>query len=78
MPALANERALQKDENGKYRSEGDVHDIIIPRRRDSEELNYEDHNLPAAPGQSCLVKVVVPLEGLEPTTPSLRMMCSTS
>ena len=42
MPALANERALQKDENGKYRSEGDVHDIIIPRRRDSEELNYED------------------------------------
>ena len=24
------------------------------------------------------LRVVVPLEGLEPTTPSLRMMCSTS
>lgn len=39
------ERALEKDEHGKYRSEGSVHDIIVPRRRDSEDLNYEDHNL---------------------------------
>jgi hypothetical protein len=25
-----------------------------------------------------VVLIMVPLEGLEPTTPSLRMMCSTS
>ena len=38
-------RALESDEGGKHRSEGEVHDIIIPRRKDSETLNYEDHNL---------------------------------
>lgn len=38
-------RALETDEDGRHRSEGDVHDIIIPRRKDSETLDYEDHNL---------------------------------
>lgn len=38
-------RALEIDEQGKHRSEGEVHDIIMPRRKDSETLNYEDHNL---------------------------------
>lgn len=28
--------------------------------------------------ESYVIEKVVPLEGLEPTTPSLRMMCSTS
>lgn len=38
-------KALELDESGKHRSEGEVHDIIMPRRKDSESLNYEDHNL---------------------------------
>lgn len=39
------ERALEIDEEGKYRSEGDVHDIIMPRKKDSLSLDYEQHNL---------------------------------
>ena len=38
-------KALEVDEQGKYRSEADVHDIIMPQRKDSETLGYEDHNL---------------------------------
>lgn len=38
-------KALEVDEDGKHSSEGEVHDIIMPRRKDSETLNYEDHNL---------------------------------
>lgn len=38
-------KALESDDGGKHRSEGEVHDIIVPRRRDSETLDYEDHNL---------------------------------
>jgi hypothetical protein len=38
-------KSLKVDEKGKHRSEGDIHDIIMPRRKDSERLNYEDHNL---------------------------------
>lgn len=38
-------KALEIDELGKYRSEGEVHDIIMPRRHNSENLNYEQHNL---------------------------------
>lgn len=38
-------RALEVGEDGKYRSEGDVHDIIIQRRTDSEELDFDSHNL---------------------------------
>ena len=38
-------RALETDEDGKHRSEGEVHDIIMPRRKDSEALDYEQHNL---------------------------------
>jgi hypothetical protein len=32
------EKVLETDEEGKYQSEGDVHDIIMPRRKDSETL----------------------------------------
>lgn len=39
------ERALEVGPDGKYRSEGDVHDIIIQRKADSDELDYESHNL---------------------------------
>lgn len=39
------ERSLELDETGKHRSEADVHDIIIPRGRDSDDLDYSQHNL---------------------------------
>jgi len=39
------EKSLELDEKGKYRSEGDVHDIIMPRKKDSLTLDYEQHNL---------------------------------
>lgn len=38
-------KALETDERGKHRSEGEVHEIIMPRRKDSEMINYEQHNL---------------------------------
>lgn len=38
-------KALEKDDNGKYKSEGAVHDIIIPRKSDTDELDYAQHNL---------------------------------
>jgi hypothetical protein len=39
------ERSLALDATGKHRSEGNVHDIIIPRGRDSDDLDYSQHNL---------------------------------
>jgi len=38
-------RSLEIGSDGKHRSEGDVHDIIIPRGRDSDDLDYDRHNL---------------------------------
>lgn len=38
-------KALETDNEGKHRSEGEVHDIIMPRRKDTEALDYEQHNL---------------------------------
>ncbi len=38
-------RALELGPDGKYRSEGEVHDIIFPRKADSETLDYDEHNL---------------------------------
>lgn len=38
-------KSLELDEEGRYRSEANVHDIIIPRRRDSDDLDYNQHNL---------------------------------
>ncbi|AUC11324.1 ATPase [Rhizobium sp. Y9] len=39
------DKSLELDEHGKYRSEGDVHDIIMPRRKDTEKLDFDQHNL---------------------------------
>lgn len=36
---------LEIDESGKYKSEGDVHDLIMPRKKDSDEIDYSAHNL---------------------------------
>ena len=38
-------RALELGPDGKYRSEGEVHDIIFPRRTDSDQIDFDDHNL---------------------------------
>ncbi|WP_010517716.1 ATP-binding protein [Komagataeibacter oboediens] len=38
-------KSLEIGVNGKHKSEGEVHDIIMPRKKDSEELNYDAHNL---------------------------------
>lgn len=38
-------KSLEKDEKGRYKSEGAVHDIIVPRRTDIDQLDYENHNL---------------------------------
>lgn len=38
-------KSLEIDADGKHKSEGDVHDIIMRRKRDSEDLDYDAHNL---------------------------------
>ncbi|MBN9077403.1 MAG: ATPase [Rhizobiales bacterium 65-79] len=38
-------KSLEIGAGGKHKSEGEVHDIIMPRKKDSEELNYDAHNL---------------------------------
>jgi hypothetical protein len=39
------DRSLQVDDSGHYSSEGVVHDIIFPRKSDSDSTSFEDHNL---------------------------------
>lgn len=39
------EKALETTENGKYRSEDEVHSIIFPTKKDSENTPYSSHNL---------------------------------
>jgi hypothetical protein len=39
------EKSLEVGADGKHRSEGDVHDIIIQRKADSDDLDYDAHNL---------------------------------
>ncbi len=39
------EKSLQVDETGDYESEGVVHDIIFPRKGDTDTTSFEDHNL---------------------------------
>ncbi|WFU07368.1 ATP-binding protein (plasmid) [Rhizobium sp. CB3171] len=38
-------KSLELDVDGKHKSEGDVHDIIMRRKKDSEDLDYDAHNL---------------------------------
>lgn len=38
-------KSLELDAEGKYKSEGEVHDVIMRRRKDSDDLDYDDHNL---------------------------------
>jgi len=39
------EKSLEKNDKGDYRKEADVHDIIFPRRQDSDSLPFNLHNL---------------------------------
>lgn len=38
-------KSLDIDNDGKHKSEGDVHDIIMRRKKDSDDLDYDAHNL---------------------------------
>ena len=38
-------KSLEADESGGYSSEGNVHDIIFPRKGDTERTSFRDHNL---------------------------------
>jgi hypothetical protein len=38
-------KSLEVDETGAYQSEGLVHDIIFPRKGDTEITAFDDHNL---------------------------------
>ena len=38
-------KSLEVDESGNYQSEGLVHDIIFPRKGDTEITAFDDHNL---------------------------------
>lgn len=38
-------RSLEVDDTGAYSSEGAVHDIIFPRKGDTEITSFKDHNL---------------------------------
>lgn len=39
------EKSLETDEDGKYKAEAIIHDIIFPRYGDSDVTVFEDHNL---------------------------------
>ncbi len=39
------EKSLMTDKDGRYKSEGIVHDIIFPRKKDTDTILFEDHNL---------------------------------
>ncbi|PDT75096.1 ATP-binding protein [Bradyrhizobium sp. C9] len=38
-------KSLQLGDDGKYSSEGDVHDIVMPRKKDTDQIDYDQHNL---------------------------------
>src|SRR3546814_7568146 len=38
-------KSLETDESGTYSSEGVVHDIIFPRKGDTDITSFHDHNL---------------------------------
>lgn len=38
-------KSLEVDESGSYASEGVVHDIIFPRKGDTDITSFDDHNL---------------------------------
>ncbi|WP_246767679.1 ATP-binding protein [Bradyrhizobium sp. CCBAU 53340] len=39
------DKSLRIGDDGKYKSEGDVHDIVMPRKKDTDQIDYDQHNL---------------------------------
>ena len=67
-------RSLEVDESGAYLSEGVVHDIIFPRKGDSEITSFHDHNLWIVDERMNFTDYVssdVPLEGKNTARPDL-------
>ena len=67
-------KSLQLDESGGYSSEGVVHDIVFPRKGDTEITSFEDHNLWIVDERlnfTTYVSSDVPLGGENPERPDL-------
>ena len=67
-------KSLETDEFGAYSSEGVVHDIIFPRRGDTEITSFHDHNLWIVDERLTFTNYVssdVPLDGKNTDRPDL-------
>ena len=67
-------KSLESDESGGYSSEGIVHDIIFPRKGDTEVTSFHDHNLWIVDERLNFTKYVssdVPLNGKNTGRPDL-------
>lgn len=67
-------KSLESDESGCYSSEGVVHDIIFPRKGDTEVTSFDDHNLWIVDERLNFTKYVssdVPLNGKNTEHPDL-------
>jgi len=67
-------KSLEVDESGAYSSEGVVHDIIFPRKGDTEITSFHDHNLWIVDERlnfTTYVSSDVPLDGKNTERPDL-------
>ena len=67
-------KSLQWDDSGRYSSEGFVHDIIFPRKGDTEKTSFHDHNLWLVDERLNFTNYVssdLPLEGKNTDRPDL-------
>ena len=67
-------KSLEVDESGVYSSEGVVHDIIFPRKGDTERTSFYDHNLWIVDERLNFTNYVssdVPLDGKNAERPDL-------
>ena len=68
------ERGLEFKEDGTYSSEGTVHDIIFPRKGDSQKTSFAEHNLWIVDERLNFTNFVssdIPLEGGNTDRPDL-------
>ena len=68
------EKSLESDGSGVYSSEGIVHDIVFPRKGDTEETPFHDHNLWIVDERLNFTSYVssdVPLDGHNSVRPDL-------
>ena len=68
------EKSLEADESGVYSSEGVVHDIVFPRKGDTEITSFQDHNLWIVDERLNFTNYVssdVPLDGKNTERPDL-------